>query len=466
MCSYPKGAQTTTYNMDSETSSLRRGVGLVQASATNMLQMIGIGPFITLPILLAAMPGPQALIGWFLAGLIALGDGLVWAELGAAMPGAGGPYHYLKEAYGPRGLGQLMSFVYIWETTLSAPLSLASGAVGLSLYLKFYWLTMTPGMQKVVAIAVCVLCTILLYRDIGDVGRLSVIMWVVVMLTLAWVVVAGVLNFQTARVLDFPADAFHLSPQWWLGLGGATLIAMYSYGGYSNVCLFGGEVKQPAKTIPKSIVYAIVVVGSVYVVMSVTIIGVVPWKEAIGIPYIVSEFIRRIYGSRAASVMTALILWTSVASVFAAMLGLSRVPYAAAVDGRFFKAFGRVHPTKHFPSFSVLFLGVTASFACLLNLDAIIRALMVIQIVTQYIAQVIAVTMIRRYRKDIVRPFRMWLYPLPSLVALVGWTWMLIGSGWQYIALGFAMLALGIVAYLVQARQRQEWPFMAESVPA
>jgi amino acid transporter len=445
-------------------SSLQRGIGVFQASTTNMLQMIGIGPFITLPILLAALPGPQALIGWILAGLIALGDGLVWAELGAALPGAGGPYHYLKEAYGPSSLGQLMSFIYIWETTLSAPLSLASGAVGLSLYLKFYWTGMGFAAEKLVAIAVCALCTFLLYREIRDVGRLSVVMWVVVMLTLVWVVVAGLTNFVPTRVLDFPPDAFKFSTSWFLGLGSATLIAMYSYGGYSNVCLFGGEVKDPARTIPKSIIYAILVVGAFYVVMSVTIIGVVPWQDAIHIPYIVSEFIQRIYGSKAASVMTALILWTSVASVFATMLGYSRVPYAAAVDGRFFKAFARVHPTKHFPNFSVLFLGVTASLACLLNLDAIIRALMVIQIVTQYIAQIAAVSMIRRYRKDISRPFKMWLYPLPSLLALVGWVWMLIGSGWQYIALGLGILLFGVVAYLLQAKQKQEWPFVAESV--
>ncbi len=446
--------------------SLDRGVGLFQASTANMLQMIGIGPFITLPILLAAMPGPQALLGWFVAGIISMADGLVWAELGAAMPGVGGPYHYLKQAYGPNGFGKLMAFVYIWETVLSAPLSIAGGAVGVSLYLKFYWPSMSLGPQRMVAIAVCLVCTFLLYREIRSVGWLSVAMWVVVMATLAWVVVAGLLHFQPARVFDFPPNAFDFSRNWFIGLGGATLIAMYNYGGYSNVCLFGGEVKDPARTIPKSIIYAIFVVGLLYIVMSITIIGVVPWKEAMTSPYIISEFIRRTYGGGAAFLMTALILWTGMASVFATMLGYSRVPYAAAVDGQFFRVFARVHPTKHFPSFSLFFLGVTTALACLFTLDALIRSLIVIQIVTQYIAQVVAVTMIRRYRKDIVRPFRMWLYPLPSLLALVGWTWMLVGSGWQYIALAFAILLLGAGGFLLQARQREEWPFAIESVPA
>ena len=164
--------------------TLDRGIGVFQASTANMLQMIGIGPFITLPILLAAMPGPQALLGWFVAGLISMADGLVWAELGAAMPGVGGPYHYLKQAYGPNRLGKLMAFVYIWETVLSAPLSIAGGAVGVSLYLKFYWPSMSLGSQRMVAIAVCLVCTALLYREIRSVGWLSVAMWVVVMFKL------------------------------------------------------------------------------------------------------------------------------------------------------------------------------------------------------------------------------------------------------------------------------------------
>lgn len=446
-------------SMDQPKSELKRSIGLFQATSTNMLEMIGIGPFITIPILLAKMNGPQALLGWFLAGILAICDGLVWAELGAAMPGSGGPYHYLKEAFGPKSMGRMMSFLFLWETTAIAPISLASGSVGLSWYVKFYWPAMGPWEGKFVAMLVCLLCMALLYRDIRDVGRLSVIMWVVVMGTVAWVVVTGLLNFQMSRVLDFPAGAFDLSPKWFLGLGGASLIAIYSYGGYFNVCLFGGEVKNPSRTIPWSILYAILGVGAVYIIMSVTIVGVVPWREAMQTTSVVSDFIERVYGHWAANLMTGLILWTSVASVFAIMLGYSRVPYAAAVDGRFFKPFARVHPTKHFPTFSLLFIGFTAAVACLYPLEALINALIVIQIVTQFIPQVIAVTMIRRNRPDIQRPFRMWLYPLPSFLAFLGWMWILLSSGWQFIGLGVVILVVGIGAYLLLARQKQEWPF-------
>jgi amino acid transporter len=446
-------------HLSTPTSGLKREIGLLQATATNMLDMIGIGPFIAIPILLAKMNGPQALLGWLLAGVLAVCDGLVWAELGAAMPGSGGPYLYLKEAFGPKSLGHMMSFLFLWETTAIAPISLGAGAVGLAWYVKFWWPSMGPWEGKLIAMLVCLVCMVLLYREIGDVGRLSVAMLAVVMATVAWVVVTGLLNFHLSRALDFPPDAFTLTPKWFMGLGAASLICIYNYGGYNNVCLFAGEVKRPERTVPWSILLAIAAVGVIYIVMSVTIVGVVPWRDAIKTTSVVSDFIERIYGRWSANLMTCLIIWTSVASVFAIMLGYSRVPYAAAVDGHFLKPFARVHPTKGFPTFSLLFVGITSMLACLYPLDALINALMVIQIVTQFIPQVLAVTMIRRHRPDIQLPFRMWFYPVPSVLAFVGWAWILFSSGWDFIGLGLAILVFGIAAYLVLARQKHDWPF-------
>ncbi|HXF05823.1 MAG TPA: amino acid permease [Blastocatellia bacterium] len=446
-------------------TSLVRGVGLLQATSANMLNMIGIGPFITIPIMIGTLGGPHAMIGWILGAIISMCDGLVWAELGAAMPGSGGPYVYLQQAYGPDRLGRLMSFLYIWQTIFIAPLSIASGAVGFALYTKYFWPTMTPWETKLMAAGLCLFVTALLYRDIRGVGRLAVGLWVVVMLTVAWIVISGLIHFQPRLVMDIPPDAFRLSKDFIVGLGGATLIAMYSYGGYFNVCLFGGEVKDPGRTIPRSILLAIVVVALLYITMSVTIIGVIPWREAMQSPSVVSDFIEKIYGPWAGKLVTGLILWTSLGSVFAIVLGYSRVPYAAAVDGRFFKPFARVHPTKRFPSFSLVTIGVTAALACWFTLDEIIKALLVIQIIIQYIAQVIAVTMIRRFRPDIERPFRMWLYPLPSLIALGGWLYILLSSGLPFIFAGLTLLVVGIGAYLWLAHQQKEWPFAPVAVP-
>jgi amino acid transporter len=453
-----------------EPATLPRGIGLLGATSANMLEMIGVGPFITIPILLAKMNGPQAILGWIAGAVVALCDGMVWAELGAAMPGTGGPYHYLSEAYGPRGLGRMMSFLFIWQTIFLAPLSIASGAVGFAQYARFLAKDMTPVQEKLIAIGVCLLITVLVYRDIGSVGRLSIAMWVVVLGTVAWISVAGLANFDPRRAFDFPPGAFAPSKAFFFGLGGATLIAMYDYGGYNNVCFFAGEVREPQKVVPRSIILAVVVVGVLYLTMNITIIGVVPWREAIHSTSIVSDFIQRLYGARAAVVATILVLWTTLASVFAVLLGNSRVPYQAAVDGRFFRAFARLrHPedaTRKFPGFSVVFIGLSSAVACLFTLDVLINGLIVIQVLVQFMAQVYAVTLIRRNRPDMVRPFQMPLYPLTSIVAFGGWLYILVASGIPYILAGCALLAFGVLAYLWRARRSGEWPFAVKDVNA
>jgi amino acid transporter len=431
-----------------------------------MLEMIGVGPFITIPILLAKMNGPQAILGWVIGAFVALCDGMVWAELGAAMPGSGGPYHYLSQAFGPQKLGRLMSFLFTWETIFLAPLSIGSGAVGFAQYSRFLVKDLTTFQEKLIAAGICLLITALLYRDIRSIGRLSVALWIVVLGTVGWITAAGLANFAPARAFDFPPGAFVPSKALFFGLGGATLIAMYDYGGYNNVCLFAGEVRRPEKTIPRSILLSVAAVAALYLTMNVTIIGVVPWREAVHSTSIASDFIQRIYGSKAAMVVTVLILWTTLASVFAVLLGYSRVPYAAAEDGRFFRAFARLHPTKQFPSFPVLFIGISAAFASLLDLDVLINALIVIQIMIQFMAQVLAVTLIRRNRPDIVRPFKMPLYPWTSIVAFLGWLYILMASGLPYILAGCGLAGLGVLAYLWRAHTGGEWPFDAGEVAA
>jgi len=434
-------------------------MGLLGATSANMLEMIGVGPFITIPILLAKMNGPQAILGWVLGALVALCDGMVWAELGAAMPGTGGPLRYLSEAYGPKGLGRLMSFLFIWQTIFLAPLSIASGAIGFSQYARFFSPHMGWWQEKGIAMAVCLLITFMLYRDIRAVERLSVGMWIVVLATVGWITIAGLWNLDTRRLLDFPPAALAPSRAFFFGLGGATLIAMYDYGGYNNVCFFAGEVREPDKVIPRSIIWSVVAVAIVYLSMNLGIIGVVPWREAIRSTSIVSDFIRRLYGLRWAQVATVLVLWTTLASLFAVLLGYSRVPYAAAVEGRFFAAFGRLHPSRNFPSFSVLFIGISSALTCLMTLDVVINALIVIQVVVQFMAQILAVTLIRRNRPDIARPYRMALYPATSVVAFMGWLYVLIASGLPFILAGLGLLLFGTMIYLLRARRVAEWPF-------
>lgn len=417
-----------------------------------MLEMIGIGPFLTIPLMIASMNGPQAMVGWLLGAVVAICDGLVWAELGAAMPEAGGPYRYLREAYEPLGLGRLMSFLFLWQCVASAPLSVASGAVGFAQYARYLWPGLSSVQGKLLAIGVCILATVLLYRDIHKVGRLSVAMWAVVLATAGWVTVSGLLHFDPRQAFRFPPHAFDLNPGFFMGLGGATLIAMYDYGGYNNVCFFAGEVKDPGRVVPRAVLLSILGVAALYLVMNVTILGVIPWEQAIPDKAIVSTFIARLHGAGAAQVMTVLILFTAFASIFALMLGYSRLPYAAAVQGDFFRPFARLHATKNFPYFSVLFIGGTASLACLMELEALVKALIVIQVLIQSLALVVAVTLIRRMRPEIDRPFRMWLYPLPSIVAFAGWFYIFVTSGLAFIAAAGALLLAGVVAFRWKTR--------------
>ena len=160
--------------------------------------------------MVAAMNGPHVIYPWIAGLVLALADGLVYAQLGAALPGSGGGYLYLREAFKPFGLGGLMAFLFIFQTILIAPLSVAGGAVGFADYLQFVWTTMTPLEHNLIAAAVCIVSTALLWRNIEDIGRLAVVMLVVVLITVGWVIVAGLFAFSPAQAFDFPPEAFTL----------------------------------------------------------------------------------------------------------------------------------------------------------------------------------------------------------------------------------------------------------------
>jgi len=479
----------------SQPAGLIRGVGLGSATALNMIDMIGVGPFITIPLIVSAMGGPQAMLGWILGAIFAMCDGLVWAELGAAMPGSGGSYRYLREIYGPNRLGRLISFLFIWQLSFSAPLSVASGSIGLAGYASYFWPALehqyavhdwslqVPVLGSLqlrwlisgatfLAVGVVILAVILLYRKITSIGWMSKLLLVGVIGTIGWIIVAGLSHFDAALAFSFPPDAFALSHGFFLGLGSAMLVAAYDYWGYYNVCFLGGEIKDPGKTIPRALLLSILLVGCLYVVMNVSILGVVPWQEIIQSGqsnnrlYVVSIFMQRIYGPWAAYLVTALVMWTAFASVFSLMLGYSRVPYAAALDGNYFRALARVHPQHHFPHVSLLALGGVALLFCFFSLADVIAALVVIRIMLQFLVQAVGVIVLRIRRPDLPRPFRMWLYPAPALVASFGFLYILIArkNFLKEIRYAIVLLLVGLAIYLVRAWRGREWPF-GEGVP-
>jgi amino acid transporter len=434
--------------------TLDRGMGLVQAISTNIIGMVGVGPFLTIPFMVTAMNGPHVIYAWAFGAALALCDGLVYAELGAALPGSGGPYVYLREAYRPFGLGRLMAFVFIFQLMLVAPLTIAGGAVGFADYLGFYWTSMSPAQHNLVAASVCVAVTALLYRDITSVGRLAVVMLVVVVGTIGWVIVAGLFSFSWAQAFDFPPAARHVDASLFRAMGAAGLLAMYNYGGYNNVCNIGEELRSPERTLPRAIVLSIVVVVVLYVLMSTVILGMIPWREVEQTRTIASLFIGRTFsdpaaGRIAAVVMTALILFITASSLFALVLGYSRIPFAAARDGQFFSPFATLHRTKHFPHVSLLTIGAIAIPFCFFSLGQLVTWLIQVQILMQFVWQCAAVILLRGYRPDIVKPFRMWLYPLPAVISLAMWIYIFVSAPIAGVVFSLAFFATAVTAYVL-----------------
>ncbi|HZE70201.1 MAG TPA: amino acid permease [Pyrinomonadaceae bacterium] len=443
---------------------LPRRFGLLQASALNMSNMIGVGPFITIPLLMSALGGPQAMLGWIVAVVIAIADGMVWSELGAAMPGSGGSYVYLREAYGRETFGRLMAFLFIWQFILSGPLEIASGYIGFARYAGYIWQGITHR-EMLIVIAVGVLNVVLLYRRITSIARITVSLWIGTLLTTIAVIVTGAMHFSAARAFDFPPGAFNFSLGFLFGLGAASRIGVYDYLGYYDICYIGDEVKNPGRTIPRSIIISIVVVAIIYFAINLSIIGVVPWREFVPAAdhpeadFIVSIFMEKIYGTKVATIFTAMVLWTAFGSVFALLLGYSRIPYAAAQDGYFFKVFGRLHPTKRFPYVSLIMLGVISIICGFFSLGIVIDALITTRILVQFIGQVLAVMLLRKRAPNMPRPYRIWLYPVPNIVALIGWIFIFATTDWPVILVGLGTLTLGAIAFFVWSFYIESWPF-------
>ena len=455
-----------------EARQLSRRFGLLPATALNMTNMIGVGPFITIPLLMSALGGPQAMLGWAVALLIVICDGMVWSELGAAMPGSGGSFHYLREAFGRERFGRLMAFLFVWQFVLSGPLEIASGYIGFAAYTSYIWRGVSRAETIALITAVGLVNIALLYRRIHSIAKITVSLWVGTLLTVLAVIVTGAMHFDPRVAFDFPPGAFNFSLGFFLGLGAASRIGIYDYLGYYDVCYIGDEVRDPGRVIPRSILISTAAVAAIYVGINLSIIGVVPWREFVPASahpesnFIVSILMEKIYGERVATIFTLLILWTAFGSVFALLLGYSRIPFAAAQSGYFFRPFARLHPTKDFPYVSLLVLGAISILAGFFSLGTVIDALIVTRILVQFMGQVFGLMVLRRRAPDMPRPYRMWLYPLPALVALLGWIFVFATTQLRVILFGVTVLALGCVAFMLWSWKTNRWPFSLEAAPS
>lgn len=446
----------------SEPPHLIRHFGTLQATALNMSNMIGIGPFLTIPLLMTALGGPQALLGWVVALLIVIPDGMIWSELGAMMPGAGGSYVYLREGFGRERFGRLMAFLFIWQFIISGPMEIASGYIGFANYLGYIW---PQAPLKLVVVIIGALNIALLYRQITHIGKITVSLWIGTLITTGAVIATGIMHFDPKLAFDFPPDAFKFSTGFLFGLGAASRVGVYDFLGYYDICYIGEEVREPGRTIPRSIIISVIAVALIYIAINFSIIGIVPWREFVPAAqkpiaqFVVSAMMERIYGSNIAIVLTLMILWTALGSCFALLLGYSRIPFAAARDGYFFKIFSKLHPRHNFPHVALLVIGILAVIFGFFALDTVIEVMIGMRILVQFIGQLCAVILLRRTAPQLPRPYKVWLYPLPNLVALFGWLFIYSTSQRWVIQFSFLALFAGVVCFLLWSRQTQSWPF-------
>ena len=455
------------------TSGIRRKIGLFPATTLNMSQMCGVGPFITIPTMIVIMGGPQAYLGWILGALLALCDGLVWAELGASLPGAGGTYVYLREAFGKR-TGKLLPFLFVWTAMLFIPLIMSTGIIGFVQYLTWFWPDMSQTTGNLIGMALIWMIVGLLWRKIESIAKLSIVLWVIMLVSIGALIAAAFTHFHADLAFTFPEGAFDLGNSgFWFGLAGGLTIGIYDYLGYNTSAYLAGEVEQPGKVIPKSIILSIVGILAIYLLMQVGVLGVVDWHRMLdpnsaAYKSVASVVLSETWGNTAAGIVTVLILITAVASVFAGLLGGSRVPFEAANDKVFFSAFSKTHPKHQFPTYGILSMGVLTSVGFMIgrltDLTTLIQLLTTVMILVQSVAQIISLFVLRKTKPHIARPYKMWLYPVPAVIALLGWIYIYMASnhnapGAYPIQWSLVWVAAGGVAFLIWARVQKLWPF-------
>lgn len=434
-----------------------RSIGMFPAIAINMIQMCGIGPFITIPTIVAVANGPLAVVGWIVGALLSMADGLVWSELGAAMPGAGGTYLYFREAFQYR-TGRLMPFLFVWTAMLTIPLTMSTGVIGFVQYLNFFLPNLTPGEGHAIGLVLTGIVFLALYRRIESIRTLSTIMWIILILAIGLTTAAAYSDFHLSLATAIPPGAMQAS-KFFTGLGAGLIIAIYDYAGYNTVAYMGDELKTPGRVMPRAIIVSIIAVMCFYLAMNIGVIGTVPWQVVAKSQSVASLVIEQNWGHTAAVIITILILVAAFASVFAGLLGGSRVPFYAARDGVFVSAFGKLHPKFAFPHISLLAMTLVMAVGTFFDLSTVINMLVTVTVILQSVGQIAALVVLRRRQPQLVRPYKQWLYPLPCLVALFGWAFVFYMADSKSQLLSAAWIGLGVIAFLIWARMNQAWPF-------
>jgi amino acid transporter len=310
--------------------------------------------------------------------------------------------------------------------------------------------------------------TALLYRNLSAVTRLAWILFAGVITAIAGVIVSGFAHASAMGGWHMPPSPAQSISVALGGLAHATLITTYDYWGYYNITFLGSEVRRPERTIPRAILLSVVFVSAFYVAMNMAALPSMhdaaahAAENAVTRVQLVANVARSAFGQWSGYTMAALVVWTAFSSVFSLQLGYSRVPYAAAQSGNYFRFLDGIHPRHNIPHRSLVALGLTAAAFCFFSLDQVITMLVITRILLQFFLQHVGVILLRIQRPELNRPFRIPLYPLPPLAAMAGFTFILVNRshalGGLAVAAGIAIA--GTLIYGIRARRLRQWPFL------
>lgn len=436
--------------------------------------MFGTGPFITLPFLIASVTpeGPHALIGYALAAIFCFCDSFVWAELGAIWPLSGGTLIYLLELFGPDasqgGYGPFMSFLFVWQFFISGPLEIASGFVAASQYLSYItrqrsWLSIS-----LVACGLCMASFFFLHESNRRIGAQTVAMWILTIGVIIFTIVAGFMNFESGNLL-LPFDAFKDPSVFFLGVGIAGRFGVYDFTGYFDVNQIGGEVVDPKRTIPIACISTAFIIGIVYFLVIISIMGALPFLGDNGFSMLVRSssdkatfvgaiFFETLFGKTIAIIMTCMIITTILASCISLIVGYIRIPHAAAERGLFFRLFYHLSSQRNgLPDRSLYLFAFISSLCCFADLEILLDAALTTRLVLQFIPQAVGSILDHARNPERERPFRIPLFPLPNLISAVGFFFVFVTTDSATILSGQPLLEVSIGFMLVGACVYPVW---------
>jgi len=459
---------------------------LLQAIGLNTMNMFGTGPFITIPFVVAATDpaGPQALLGYAMAAFACMNDSLIWSELGSIWPDSGGSYVYLRELYGRNKFGRLMAFLFVWQIMVSGPMECASGFIATAQYISYIDGNNSYWHHAGIAFIMCLLTIFALYREIDDVGSITIVLWIATLMAIIFVIIVGYTTFDTELIQPHP-EAFNDGGKLFMSLGIAARYAVYDFTGYYDVNFVGKEVQNPTRTIPIACISTCCVVACVFFLVDVAVMGSLEWRAEHGgyvrlvqsgdnsANYIMAIFCETHISRSFAIFFTLVVAVTIFGSCFSFMIGLAQIPYTAAKDGYFYDWLSHEHPTmRGLSDYSLLFVGAISCLFCFVELSVVIEGMLTMQLLIQFIAQSVGLIYYRYYlpiNEQEKGAFNVPWFPLPNIIQIIIFSFIflttdnyLIKNGTPLMEVALLFLITGIVFYFLWAKNKGFWPYISE----